>query len=608
MPLFSELKRTHTCGELRLFDKDKLVRLNGWVDSYRNLGGLLFLDIRDRYGLTQVKIDPQAFDPEMLAEATRTRHEFVVAVIGTVAQRPDGTENQNIETGQIEIEAEQFYVLSESATPPFEITENCTANEQIKLEYRYLDLRRAPLQRNLITRHKTTIAVRECLNRQNFLEIETPLLIRSTPEGARDYVVPSRIQKGSFYALPQSPQLFKQILMVAGFDKYYQLARCLRDEDLRADRQPEHTQIDLEMSFATPDDVFLVIEELMRDVFKAILDISIPIPFPRYTFDEVMSRWGIDKPDLRFDMELVDLSEIAGSSEFKVFAENFSRGGVVKGIVLPGGGSMSRKEIDELTDTAKTFGAGGLAYILRSESGDKSPILKFIGEGVKDGLCTKAGVNQGDALLMVSDSKEKTEEILGQLRLYLGKKYDLIEKSSWKHIWVTDFPLFKYDSETDSFEAMHNIVSHPNEADLPLIEAGLTTDMSRSDAAHPWHRAKAMQYDLVINGWEIGSGGQRINNPKLQKQILNILGIDNERVERMFGFLLRAFEYGAPPHAGVALGLDRLVSLLVGTDSIRDVIAFPKTAAAVSLMDGSPTPIEAEQLEELGLSIKENKA
>ena len=602
---YSELKRTHTCGELRSAHVGSTVRLNGWVNSYRNLGGLFFVDLRDRYGLTQVVINPETFDPAMLAEANRARHEFVVAAVGKVQPRPDGTVNPNMPTGEVEVVAEGFYILAESKTPPFEIEDETNASEQLRLEYRYLDLRRKPLQDRIRFRHEAALAVRNYLSAQNFYEIETPLLIKSTPEGARDYVVPSRVRKGKFYALPQSPQLFKQILMVSGFDKYFQIARCLRDEDLRSDRQPEHTQIDLEMSYATPEDVFAVAEGLMADLFKKMLNVEVAAPFPRITYAEAIERWGIDKPDLRFGMELVDLSDAVRDCGFKVFADNVAGGGVVKGIVLKGGGNLSRKQIDGLTAVAKEHGAGGLAYILRSEAGDKSPILKFLGEEVKESLCTIAGAEPGDALFIISDKKMKTEGILGQLRLHLGREHDLIDRSQWRFAWVTNFPLFEHNEESDTLAAAHNIVSHPMEEDVALIEEGFTSELPRSDLNHPWRRARAQQYDLVLNGWEMASGGQRINRRDLQQKILNILGIDDARAERMFGFLLRALEYGAPPHAGVAVGLDRLVGLMTDTESIRDVIAFPKTTNALSLMDGSPSEIDPEQLEELGLIIRE---
>lgn len=603
MPPYKELKRTHNCGQLRVSDIGSKVRLNGWVNGDRHLGGLLFIDLRDRYGLTQIVINPKTLAPNMLAEAERTRSEFVVAAVGTVQARPEGTVNANMDTGEIEVAVEEFYILSESKTPPFEIVDDTNAKEVLRLEYRYLDLRRKPLQEALKIRHRATMAVRNYMDSVDFLEIETPLLIRSTPEGARDYVVPSRVYPGKFYALPQSPQLLKQILMISGFDRYFQLARCLRDEDLRSDRQPEHTQIDMEMSYVTPEDVWTVTEGLMAAVFKEVLGVEVETPFPRFDYDEVMARWGIDKPDLRFGMEIVDLSNEVKGCDFKVFADNVAKGGVVKGVVLPGGGSYSRKQIDELTVVAKEHGAGGLAYILRAEGGDKSPILKFIGEEVKDKLLAKAGAGAGDALFLVSDKAMKTEAILGQLRLHLGKKHGLINEDQFKFLWVTHFPMFDYDEERNRLEAMHNIVSHPVEADVAKIEEGFSSSRPLSDPEHPWRQAKALQYDLVINGLEIASGGQRINRRGLQEQILAILGIDAERADRMFGFLLRALEYGAPPHAGVALGLDRLVSLMAGRDSIRDVIAFPKTANATSLMDNAPSYIEPDQLEELGLGL-----
>lgn len=607
MKPFSELKRTHDLGALRLANVGQEVRLNGWVQNHRNLGGLLFMDLRDRYGLTQIVINPEVIDKNMLAEATRTRSEFVVAVIGKVTKRPEGTENKKIPTGEIELITDEFYILSESLTPPFEITDNCEANESLRLEYRYLDLRRKPLQDHIRLRHEVALEVRNHLSGENFYEIETPLLIRSTPEGARDYVVPSRVSHGKFYALPQSPQLFKQILMVSGFDRYFQIARCLRDEDLRSDRQPEHTQIDLEMSYVTPDDVFLVVERLMSNLFKKIMNVEILTPFKRFTYREVINRWGIDKPDLRFGMEIVDLTETLKGCGFKLFEENIARGGVVKAISLPNGGSYSRKQIDLLTDRAKGLGAGGLGYLLRSNGEFKSPILKFIPDSVRDAMIEKCETADGDAMFIISDERNKTETVLGQLRLHLAREHDLIDSSKWKMLWVTEFPLFDYDEETDSFKSMHNIVSHPQERDMHLIDEGFSSKLARSDLNHPWRRAHAAQYDLVINGWEIASGGQRINRADLQKQILSIVGIDDERAERMFGFLLRSFKYGAPPHAGIAAGLDRLVTLMVGADSIRDVIAFPKTANAQSLMDGSPTELEAAQLEELGLTITRKK-
>jgi len=606
VPPYTELKRTHTCGQLRAAEVGTAVRLNGWVNGYRHLGGLLFIDLRDRYGLTQVLIDPQTLDPEMLAEAERARHEFVVAAAGTVRHRPDGTVNPKMPTGEIEVVCSEFHVLSESKTPPFEIEDETSAKELLRLEYRYLDLRRRPLQDALKVRHRVAMIIRNYMDQAGFYEIETPLLIRSTPEGARDYVVPSRVSRGKFYALPQSPQLLKQILMISGFDKYFQIARCLRDEDLRSDRQPEHTQLDAEMSFVTPEDVWEMIEGLMVELFDRMLGSKLSRPFPRYDYEEVMARWGIDKPDLRFGVEIIDLTAIAGASDFKVFTENVRSGGVVKGIVLPGGGGFSRKQIDDLTAVAKENGAGGLAYILRAGEEYKSPILKFLSASVRDQLIEKANAAPGDALFIISDRRYKTEMILGQLRLHLGREHKLIRTDEYHLLWVTHFPLFEFDEQVGRFAAMHNIVSHPVEDDLPLIDEGFRSSLPGSDPDHPWRRARALQYDLVVNGWEIGSGGQRINRRELQEKVLEILGIDRARADRMFGFLLRALEYGAPPHAGIALGLDRLVALICGRSSIRDVIAFPKTTNAASLMDDSPSYLDPEQLEELGLALRED--
>jgi len=603
VPPYSELKRTHTCGQLRKADIGSTVRLNGWVNSYRNLGGLMFIDLRDRYGITQIVIDPQTFDPAMMAEAERSRHEFVVAALGTVQGRPDGTVNERMETGEIEVALDAFHILAESKTPPFEIVDDTNAKDLLRLEYRYLDLRRGPLQEALRVRHEVALAVRNYLSSAGFYEIETPLLMRSTPEGARDYVVPSRVHPGKFYALPQSPQLLKQLLMVSGFDKYFQIARCLRDEDLRSDRQPEHTQIDMEMSYVTPEDVWAVVEDMMATVFKQTLGVEVKTPFPRFDYAEVMNRWGIDKPDLRFGMELVDLSDRVADCGFKVFADNVKSGGVVKGLVLKDGAQYSRKQIDDLTAQAKTFGAGGLAYLLRKDDGLKSPILKFLGEDLGNALCDAAGAKSGDALFIVSDKKLKTEAILGQLRLHLGRAHGLIPDGEFRFLWVMDFPLFEYDEDADQLQAMHNIVSHPVEEDLALMAEGASSTLPLSDVNHPWRRARAAQYDLVINGWEIASGGRRINRRELQQQVLEILGFTPERADKMFGFLLRALEYGAPPHAGIAAGLDRLVSLMIGRDSIRDVIAFPKTANATSLMDESPSEIDDDQLAELSIAI-----
>jgi aspartyl-tRNA synthetase len=603
LALFKELKRTHNCGELNSNHIGETVTLNGWVQAYRNLGGLLFIDIRDRYGLTQVVLNPEKVDKKVFETASKARHEFVVAARGKVGRRPEGTENKSLSTGEIEVAVDEFAVLSESKTPPFEIEDETNASEVLRLEYRYLDLRRRPLQDAIKVRHQVTMATREYLSGQDFYEIETPFLIRSTPEGARDYVVPSRLQKGKFYALPQSPQLLKQILMVSGFDKYFQLARCLRDEDLRADRQPEHTQIDMEMSFVTKDDVFAVVEGMMVHIFQKVLGIKIKTPFRRYTYQEAMNRWGIDKPDFRFGMELVDISKLVSECDFRVFSDTVKKGGVVAAICLKGGGDYSRKQVDELTDWVKNLGAGGLAYILRHKEGDKSPIMKFIGEDLKDRICEKVGAESGDAVFIISDKKIKAESILGQLRLQLGKKHSLIDEKKWEFLWVVDFPLFEYNEEENRLDAMHNIVSAPMEEDMHLFDEAEKTDLYISDVNHPLRKIRAEQYDLVLNGVELASGGIRNHRRQIQQKILNILGLSDERAEKMFGFLLKALEYGAPPHGGIAAGLDRIVALMTGRTSIRDVIAFPKSTTAASLMDGAPSDVDPEQLKELGLQI-----
>ncbi|HSH00131.1 MAG TPA: aspartate--tRNA ligase [candidate division Zixibacteria bacterium] len=600
---FAELRRTHTLGELNTSHIGQRVRLNGWVQEYRNLGGLMFLDLRDRFGVTQVALNPQTLPSEVFERAASARHEFVVAVSGTVQKRPEGTANPKLATGEIEVAVEDFEILNTSKTPPFEIEDKAPANENLRLEYRYLDLRRRPMQKIFQLRHDVAQRVRESFSAQGFLEIETPLMMRSTPEGARDYVVPSRVHPGKFYALPQSPQLFKQILMVSGFDKYFQLPRCLRDEDLRADRQPEHTQIDLEMTFVTPDDVFHAVETMLSHVFKQVMGVEIDTPFPRMEYTEVMNRWGIDKPDLRFGMEIVDLTDDLCNCDFAVFRDNIAAGGVVKALSLSGGGDYSRKQLDDLTEFAKKQGAGGLVYVLRAADGDRGPGVKVLGAELAQTVCAKAGCEPGDLLLIVSDRPLKTEGILGQLRLKLGREHGLIDKSQYKFLWVMRFPLFDYDEDSGRWQAMHNIVSHPLDEELHLMAEGETSDLAPTDPNHPWRRIRANQYDLVLNGVELASGGIRINRRELQQKVLNILGISDERANNMFGFLLRALEYGAPPHGGIALGLDRLVALLCGVDSIREVIAFPKTATASGLMEGSPSEIDQEQLDELSLRI-----
>ncbi len=607
MKPFSQLRRTHTCGELRAAHAGQTATLNGWVKRYRNHGGILFIDLRDRYGITQVIFHPDNFNAEQMEIAAHLRAEFVISVTGKANLRPEGMINKNMKTGEVDVEAHDFEVLAESETPPFEIEDETTASEDLRLTYRYLDLRRKVLKDKIILRHHVTTAVREYLDSQKFLEIETPLMMRSTPEGARDYVVPSRVHPGKFYALPQSPQLFKQILMIAGFDRYFQLARCLRDEDLRADRQPEHTQIDIEMSFVTQDDVFTIVEGMMAHALKKTLDIVVPTPFPRHPYQEIMSNYGSDKPDLRFDMKLLDFTSAVGKSEFKPFAEAVNSDGVVKGLVAIGRAGLSRKQLDEIEQEAKLAGASGLAWVAFGDE-IRSSIKKFIDDATISRLRETGSINTGDLLLLAAGKKLPTEVVLGRVRSYCGKKFGLIDKSKWAFLWVTEFPLFEYHPESDRFDAMHNIVTSPKETDLELMEAGFTSNLANSDPEHPWAKVRANQYDLVCNGFELASGGSRNHRSDMQKKILNILGMDDARAERMFGFLLTALKYGAPPHGGIGIGLDRIMSILTDSDSIRDVIAFPKTTAAQSLMDGSPTEIEPGQLAELHLSINIDKS
>jgi aspartyl-tRNA synthetase len=600
---FSEYKRTHTCGDLNASQAGETVTLNGWVHRRRDHGGLIFIDLRDRYGVTQLVFRPEKLSEEIMKEAGKLGYEYVIAAAGVVNKRPEGMINPDMPTGEIEVEVDRLAILNPSDTPPFEIEDEVRALEDLRLTYRYLDLRREPLQKNIAIRHRFVKAVRDFLDSEGFYEIETPLLMKSTPEGARDYVVPSRVHPGKFYALPQSPQLFKQIIMCSGFDKYFQLARCLRDEALRSDRQPEHTQIDMEMSFVTQDDIFEVAERMMAYGFKQSRDIDIDLPFPRFEYEDVMDKYGNDKPDLRNPLVIQNISDCVKESKFKVFSGTVKAGGQVRGIKVTGGGGLSRKQISELEALVKKFGAKGLATMALTDEGIKSPIAKFLSDKEIDDIFKAVDLKSGDIFMAVADKPQVVANCLGELRKELGIRFDLIAKDEWRFLWVTKFPLFEYNEEENRFDAMHNIVTSPVEKDIPLLDQGFNSDLPLSDPAHPWAQVYANQYDLVLNGMEIASGGIRNHRRDIQQKILKILGMSDERAEQAFGFLLRALELGAPPHGGIAPGVDRIVALLCGTEFIRDVIPFPKTTTAQSLMDGSPSEIDPAQLKELKIRL-----
>ena len=588
------LKRSHRCTELSTENIGENVTVMGWVQKSRNKGGIIFVDLRDRSGLLQIIFEEADCGEESFAKAEKLRSEFVVAVTGKVEAR-SGAVNENLKTGAIEIRANSLRILSESETPPFPIEENSKTKEELRLKYRYLDLRRPDLQRNLMTRSRVTTLTRSFLAEEGFLEIETPTLIKSTPEGARDYLVPSRVHPGSFYALPQSPQLFKQLLMCSGYDRYFQIARCYRDEDLRADRQPEFTQIDMELSFVDVDDVLDVNERLLKKLFKEICDYDLQLPIQRMTWREAMDRFGSDKPDLRFGMELKNVSETVKDCQFVVFKGALENGGSVRGINAEGQAGMPRKKIDALVEYAKGFGAKGLAYLAVNEAGSyKSSFAKFMTEEELSALVKAMDGKPGDLLLFAADKDKVVFDVLGNLRLELARQLDLLKKDDFKFLWVTEFPLLEYSEEQGRFVAMHHPFTMPMEEDLELID-------TNPGAV----RAKA--YDIVLNGTEMGGGSIRIHQSDIQSKMFEVLGFTEEQAKDQFGFLLDAFKYGVPPHAGLAYGLDRMVMLMVGADSIRDVIAFPKVKDASCLMTEAPSPVDVKQLQELGIEVSEEE-
>jgi len=588
------LKRSHRCAELNKANIGETVTVMGWVQKNRNKGGIVFVDLRDRSGILQLIFENGDVSEEDFEKAGRLRSEFVIAAVGVVEAR-SGAVNENLATGEIEIRVKELRILSESDTPPFPIEENSKTKEELRLKYRYLDLRRPDLQKNLIMRSKAATLTRQFLADEGFLEIETPILVGSTPEGARDYLVPSRVHQGSFYALPQSPQLFKQLLMCSGYDRYFQIAKCFRDEDLRADRQPEFTQIDMELSFVDVDDVIDVNERLLAKLFKEILDVEVPLPIQRMTWQEAMDRFGSDKPDIRFGMELVNVSDVVKDSEFVVFKGALENGGSVRGINAKGQGEMPRKKIDKLVDFAKDFGAKGLAYVAIQNDGTiKSSFAKFMTEDEMAALVKAMDGENGDLLLFAADKNKVVWDVLGNLRLEIARQLEILDKGDYKFLWVTEFPLLEWNDEQERYQAMHHPFTMPMDEDLPLLD----TDPGKV-------RAKA--YDIVLNGTELGGGSVRIFNNDIQSKMFEMLGFTPEQAEAQFGFLLNAFKYGVPPHAGLAYGLDRLIMLMAKEDSIRDVIAFPKVKDASCLMTEAPTRVEQKQLDELAIALVETE-
>ncbi len=582
------MKRSCYCGEVTVEHIGKKLILQGWVHRWRDHGGVIFVDLRDREGIVQVVFSPEVSE-EIHKEAGKLRPEYVIEIEGKVRRRPEGTENPNLKTGEVEVEVHRLKVLNTSKVPPFKMDEE-EISENVRLTYRYLDLRRPAMQEKLILRHKVAQAIREYLNGEGFLEIETPMLTKSTPEGARDYLVPSRVNPGCFYALPQSPQLFKQIFMIAGYDRYYQIVRCFRDEDLRADRQPEFTQVDLEMAFVEREDVMAITEGIVRTAFK-VVGIELPDPFPVMSYQEAMLKYGIDRPDTRFGMLIRDLTDNFKNSQFQVFQDVISSGGVVRGFKLEGDRSLSRKDWDVLTATAQEFGAGGLIWANVKEGGKlQSPIAKMLSEAEIEGWLGAFGAKEGDQLLLVADTEAKAAEVLGRLRLHIAKENGLMDPNKYEALWVVDFPLLEWDDEIQRYVAVHHPFTAPMDEDVPLLD---------SDPL----KVRAKAYDVVLNGQEIGGGSVRIHDQNLQSKIFSLLKLTEEEAKVKFGFLLDALSFGAPPHGGLALGFDRMVAILTQSESIRDVIPFPKTQKAVCLMTNAPTPVDEKQLRELYLKV-----
>ncbi|MGE5371776.1 MAG: aspartate--tRNA ligase [Solirubrobacterales bacterium] len=585
------MKRTHKVQQMTEALVSQEVTLSGWVDSRRDHGGLIFVDLRDRSGLIQIVFSPELGSPETFAAGEKVRSEYVVTVKGKVRMRPEGTANPNLATGEIEVVAQTVEILNPAKTPPFYLEDNIDVDETLRMKYRYLDLRRNEMKNNMILRHRVVKAMRDFLDERDFLEIETPILTKSSPEGARDYLVPSRVHPGEFYALPQSPQLFKQMLMVAGMERYYQIARCFRDEDLRADRQPEFTQLDMELSFIDETDIFMLVEDMLKHIFKVGIGLDVETPIQQFTYAEAMAVYGSDKPDTRFELLIQDITEEVRGVEFKVFSSAIESGGVVRALNAKGCASFSRKEIDDLGAMAVSLGAKGMAWILVSEEGLKSPIVKFFNEEKMQLVLDTLGAKPGDLLLFAADHPDVVARVLGGIRLELGRRLNLIDPKQFKFLWVTDFPLLEWDEEEKRYVAVHHPFTSPRLDDVPL----LTSDPGK---------VRARAYDLVLNGTELGGGSIRIHDRKLQEAMFGLLGLSPEQARDKFGYMLEAFEYGTPPHGGIAFGLDRMIMLMAGRDSIRDVIAFPKTQSASCPMTVAPTPVDERQLKELNIRLR----